>query len=207
MSETDIRDYLSELEPLEFDNILVSIYQQATTSTSSGNRSMEEIIEWITDRRFVSVNQQYRDKAFPDGVQAKVTVDVKQWKASNLKACTPSGVFKGVRRISEFDVHSGLVVFDLDTMAGISDKEEAEVLRDKLSEYAAVVFLSPSNFGVKPIFRVSPIPVSPEEHTIAWGAVRSILSQLMPGLEVEDSKGQSDVTRLCFMGDDPGHTA
>jgi hypothetical protein len=93
--------------------------------------------------------------------------------------------------------HSGLFSADLDVDA--LDGKDLKEVRAKLqtSPYVLAYFLSPTGYGLKPIFLV---PDDKEKHEQSFRAIEKYILDLT---SVQIDKSGKDLARLCFVSDDP----
>ena len=121
---------------------------------------------------------------------------------NTLKATLPvfmaSGIFTGSKSTKALQQHSGNIILDFDHM------QDAQEFKTKVSndKYNLAVFTSPSGNGVKVICKVNPIPITPDEHKIAWKAVVAYFEKYGKVEEAADSNGKN-VNRLCYLSYDP----
>ena len=120
-------------------------------------------------------------------------------KADSLKkklpAFTPSATFKGGRKPEFLDKYSQFVHLDFDKLP--QDKLEEAFQKIILIPYTFSCFRSPSGNGLKVFIEVT---TGKEEHIIAYKEVMDYY-ELALGI-LCDSKCK-DITRLCFVSDDP----
>lgn len=143
---------------------------------------------------------QIRDGAHARAIYALRQPGLSQEERDKRKRALPafmaSGTSKSGHKAADFREHSGLLQIDLD---GIGEAEAAAV-RDAIGQDAHILaaFISPSGSGVKALMR---IPASKETHQAAFAAAAEYF-RTRYGLEV-DAKCK-DISRLCFVSDDPG---
>lgn len=113
-----------------------------------------------------------------------------------LPAFMASGTSTAGHKAADFDRHSGLLQIDLDGIGA----DQAAAVRDAIGQDAHILaaFISPSGSGVKALMR---IPASKDAHQAAFTAAAEYI-RARHGLEV-DAKC-NDISRLCFVSDDPG---
>ncbi|HYG23363.1 MAG TPA: BT4734/BF3469 family protein [Verrucomicrobiae bacterium] len=113
-----------------------------------------------------------------------------------LPAVTWSGKFH-TRSNSGIELHSGLLCADLDELAQPHAVKESL----KRSQHLWLVATSPSGAGLKAIFRV---PASADGHAASFEAVRNHIGELAgPEAAAKVDVQCKDVSRLCFVTDDP----
>lgn len=178
-------------------NTFVSIVDNAP-STETRDVTVQEVLSGIKDGKWraevESIRAEYR-RAVADGRDAKKAVASLK---KNLPAVMWSGQFKtrakSVPLEEKLVRHSGLLCADLDHLDG-----QIEEVRSKLntSPYLLASFLSPTGSGVKALFLV---PADAAQHKVSFESVRHHIHQLT-ALEIDGAC--SDVTRLCFVSDDP----
>ena len=126
----------------------------------------------------------------------KSTYDAKKM---DLPAVTWSGMFPPGERLGDSILqHSGLVVLDVDNDIDL-DKVHAHLTEHPNVRFA---FISPSMVGMKPVVRVSPVPMTVAEHHAAFDAVLKVFSEYA---DQDPTKlpAQRDPNRLCFLAHDP----
>jgi hypothetical protein len=130
--------------------------------------------------------------AFTRGNLQKAKVAVEQLKKA-LPGVTWSGRFS-YRASGKLLQHSGLFCADLDLLG-------KELLRIggqlKASPHLFALFLSPTVYGLKAIFRV---PADGAKHAASFRAVEAHVKQLT-GVQIDESC--KDAARLCFLSYDP----
>ena len=114
-----------------------------------------------------------------------------------LPAVTWSGVFES-RKAENLETHSGYIVLDID------NDIDVEEVKAQLTAHpnVAVLFISPSGQGVKPVIPVSPVPFTVEEHQAAFNAVLDVFTEYVVDDPVK-LPAQRDPCRLCFLAHDP----
>lgn len=114
-------------------------------------------------------------------------------------AVTWAGTFPSGERLGKKLIqHSGYVVLDIDNDIDVT--EQLEILSEHPN--VAILFVSPSGAGVKPVIPVYPIPKGLTEHKVAFNVVLKVFSEYV----VDDPKElpkQSDPNRLCYLAHDP----
>ena len=129
-------------------------------------------------------------------VSDRVTYDVEKME---LPAVTWSGTFpEGERKGDALVQHSAYVVLDID------NNVDLVTVRADLSVHPNVsfAFVSPSDTGIKPLIKVSPVPMSVAEHHAAFDAVLEVFRDYV---DQDPTKlpAQRDPNRLCFLAYDP----
>lgn len=170
---------------------IVSCTKHAETSAIAENPTLREALERI--RTGVYARQVSHVQAVLD--QYGKGDEYRKAKKS-LPAFIAAGTFTK-RNNKSLIQHSGVVGFDFDNMADLDAAREAA----KLSPHVAYMFVSPSRIGLKIGLRVKPC-ADDAEHKRAWQAGAEHLREVM-GAEVSVDTGCKDVSRLCFVGNDP----
>jgi VirE N-terminal domain len=117
--------------------------------------------------------------------------------AGELKLQLPAVTFSGVfteRNNGALRQHSGLLCADLDKL-GDSLPNVREAL--KKSPYVWALFVSPSGYGLKAVFRV---PSDAAKHA---GSFRAVEKHVKEATGVQVDQACKDVARLCFISYDP----
>jgi hypothetical protein len=137
-----------------------------------------------------------------NGTHAKRIAAMRQAQGENrdnLKRQLPcfmaSGTSTGSHKAADFLDHSGLLQVDVDDVG----EERAAELRDELGHdpHIFAAFVSPSGSGVKALIR---IPADKDRHLAAFGAVAEYLRSKYA---VEVDAKTKDISRVCFVSDDP----
>src|SRR5262249_15955872 len=125
-----------------------------------------------------------------DYKKAKLAVDALK---KQLPGVTFSGTFSH-RAGDKLRQHSGLLPADLDSLG-----EDLANVRAKLltSPHLFLLFLSPTGYGLKAVFRV---PADASKHLASFRAVRKQVFELT-GVHIDESG--KDPARLCFLSHDP----
>jgi len=115
---------------------------------------------------------------------------------NNLKHRLPAPTFSGKfehRKNEKLLSHSGRVCLDFD---GLKQREHLLSLREKLcaNPHVELLFISPSNQGIKAIVKISPIPSDMTEHRTAFTWLKKEFDKVH-----EVDKSGSNVSRLCFL--------
>ena len=112
-----------------------------------------------------------------------------------LLAFTPSGVFKGGRKLEYLQNYNQLIVLDIDKV----EKNKLVEIKQKAIQLSTtyVAFISPSNNGLKLFIKAS---THQEQHKNTYNIVKEFYEK---ELEVEIDKSGKDITRLCFYSYDP----
>ena len=116
-------------------------------------------------------------------------------KKKQLLAFTPSAVFTEKRQMPFLEMYSGFVHLDFDKLTP-EQLQTAFAIISKIS-YTSLCFISPSGNGLKVFVEVS---TGLEHHDIAYLQVQKHYENAT-GLKADPSC--KDVTRLCFMSNDP----
>jgi hypothetical protein len=137
-----------------------------------------------------------------NGTHAKRIAAMRQAQGENrdnLKRQLPcfmaSGTSKAGHKAADFGDHSGLLQVDVDDVG----EEKAAELRDELGHdpHIFAAFVSPSGSGVKALIR---IPADRDKHPASFSAVSEYLRSKYA---VEVDGKCKDISRLCFVSDDP----
>lgn len=114
----------------------------------------------------------------------------------NLPAFTPSGTFEGGRKADLLKQYSGFVHLDFDKLT--PDQLNAAFIAITQIAFTFACFISPSGNGLKVFVEVS---ATAEYHDIAYRQVQQYYEKT---LDILCDPKCKDITRLCFMSDDPG---
>lgn len=129
-------------------------------------------------------------KALTEGRDPKKAVD-------RMKKALPGVIWSGRYSKRNKDCllqHSGLLCGDIDHLDGQVDEVRGKLLS---SPYVLAVFRSPTNTGLKVIFR---IPPDPEAHLQSWHAANAHVHALT-GADLDPQR--KDTNGLCFLSYDP----
>ena len=109
----------------------------------------------------------------------------------SLPGFTPSGLFKGGRKLQHLKEYSGVIVLDLDDLS----QEQLIAARSRVEElkFTYGCFISPGGKGLKILVRVFSRPVL---HKQAFNQVKDFYER---ELNVLIDPSGKDVTRLCFV--------
>ena len=109
----------------------------------------------------------------------------------SLPGFTPSGLFKGGRKLQHLKEYSGVIVLDLDDLS----QEQLIAARSRVEElkFTYGCFISPGGKGLKILVRVFSRPVL---HKQAFNQVKDYYER---ELNVLIDPSGKDVTRLCFV--------
>lgn len=150
--------------------------------------SLDVIINDIKDGKYHSKVQDirtYLDRGEDEADRLK----------KGLPAFTPSGVFKGGRKLENLESYSQIIVLDFDK---IPEEDIFEVSdRAKSLQYTKACFVSPSNKGLKVFVEVTS---GLEDHEEAFNQVADYYEKEM---ELPLDRSGKDVNRLCFVSYDP----
>jgi len=120
-------------------------------------------------------------------------------KADKLKkqlpAFSPSGTFKGGRKAELLDQYSGFVHLDFDKLSDIQLNTAFQEIAK--SPYTFACFRSPSGNGLKVFVEVNSVA---EYHDTAYRQVQLYYENM---LEISSDPKCKDITRLCFVSNDP----
>ena len=119
----------------------------------------------------------------------------RDYKATQLPAVVFSARMDGKgRKLANAVEHTGLVVVDFDKVSDLGS-----VLADLHNDpQVFVAYVSPSNRGIKVVFRVDPIPAV-NQHKQAYTQVVAHCEGVYP----EADTGGSDINRYAFLSHDP----
>jgi len=112
-----------------------------------------------------------------------------------LPAFTPSGIFEGGRKMEFLKMYSGFVYLDFDKLTPDELAKAKSQVKELPTTFAC--FTSPSGNGLKVFIEVDN---SVEHHSIAYKQVQEHYEQVL-GIEADPKC--KDITRLCFVSDDP----
>ena len=109
----------------------------------------------------------------------------------SLPGFTPSGLFKGGRKLQHLKEYSGVIVLDLDDLS----QDQLVSVRSRVEElkFTYSCFISPGGKGLKILVRVFSRPVL---HKQAFNQVKDYYER---ELNVLIDPSGKDVTRLCFV--------
>jgi len=109
----------------------------------------------------------------------------------SLPGFTPSGLFKGGRKLQHLKEYSGIIVLDLDDLS----QDQLVAIRSRVEElkFTYCCFISPGGNGLKILVRVFSRPVL---HKQAFNQVKDYYER---ELNVLIDPSGKDVTRLCFV--------
>lgn len=118
----------------------------------------------------------------------------RKYKAKNFDYCTFSGIFSK-RNDSALIQHSGLLTLDFDHVSNLQELRET-LLQDRYFE-TELMFVSPSGDGLKWII---PIDLKECSHQ-DW--FRAIAAYIKATYQIEVDKSGKDISRACFLPNDP----
>ncbi len=113
----------------------------------------------------------------------------------SLPAFTPSGVFEGGRKMEYLKMYSGFVHLDFDKL-NPDELEEATKIINNIP-YTFACFTSPSGNGLKVFIEIN---TGVEHHKTAYQQVQQYYEKEI-GIDADPKC--KDITRLCFVSDDP----
>ncbi|WP_299176722.1 VapE domain-containing protein [uncultured Chryseobacterium sp.] len=113
----------------------------------------------------------------------------------SLPAFTPSASFKGGRKPEFITAYTQIVVLDIDKLSG-EQLTNAKALANQ-NEYTLASFTSPSGNGLKILVKVNS---EQSQHKEAFLKLQKYYEEL---LVLPIDKSGKDVTRLCFISNDP----
>jgi len=113
----------------------------------------------------------------------------------SLPAFTPSGVFEGGRKMEYLKMYSGFVHLDFDKLNPDELEKATEIITNIPFTFAC--FTSPSGNGLKVFIEIN---TGVENHKIAYQQVQQYYEKEI-GIEADPKC--KDITRLCFVSDDP----
>ncbi len=151
------------------------------------NKPLESVLEMIRTGKFKHHIGPLR-QLVSDGKEQEYTA-----RKKSLPAFTPSGTFSGGRRNELLLEYSRLIILDVDKV------ENVKQIRDKAEDsiYTHACFLSPGGKGLKILIKTDN---SVTKHREAFLKAQTYFEKLL-GLKIDPSG--KDVTRLCFVSDDP----
>lgn len=131
--------------------------------------------------------------------------EYRTWKANNLPAVIPAGVWdkkvdgKATHSYAGWSgTHTGYITLDFDNIENIEELTE----RLRACPYVFFLFISPSGKGVKVFISVDPLPKDRDEHKIAWDALKTDI-EAVADMEVAVDKQCKNINRLCYLAHDP----
>jgi hypothetical protein len=155
----------------------------------------------IENKSLIILTKEIHDGRYKDEVR-KVTELATQGnkeEADKLKkmlpAFTPSGTFKGGRKLEYLDQYSQFIILDLDKLS--HDDLQAAFQKAAAIPFTFCCFRSPSGNGFKILVEVTS---TQEHHLQAYNQVADYYEQQL-GLPIDRSG--KDITRLCFVSYDP----
>ncbi|MBN2776536.1 MAG: PriCT-2 domain-containing protein [Bacteroidales bacterium] len=114
-------------------------------------------------------------------------------RKKSLPAFTPSGMFNGGRKSNLLQEYSRIIILDIDKIENIADvRKKAESCK-----FTFACFESPSGKGIKILVRTDN---SVTKHREAFLRAQSYYEKIT-GVKIDPSG--KDVTRLCFVSNDP----
>ena len=113
----------------------------------------------------------------------------------SLPAFTPSGVFEGGRKMRYLKMYSGFVHLDFDKLYPDELEKAKEIINN--IPYTFACFTSPSGNGLKVFIEIN---TGVEHHKIAYQQVQQYYEKEI-GFDADPKC--KDITRLCFVSDDP----
>lgn len=113
----------------------------------------------------------------------------------SLTAFTPAGTFDSQRRAVSISSYTGIIHLDYDKV-GINKLEKMKIVLQG-DRHTFGYFISPSGNGLKVFIATN---ANQEEHKEAFAEIRSYYDSY---LGVESDSSVSDLSRLCFVSDDP----
>lgn len=123
----------------------------------------------------------------------------KDGRVDNLKkslpAFTPSGIFEGGRKMEYLKMYSGFVHLDFDKLYPDELEKATEIINNIPFTFAC--FTSPSGNGLKVFVEIN---TGLEHHKTAYHQVQDYYEKAI-GIEADPKC--KDITRLCFVSDDP----
>ena len=128
--------------------------------------------------------------------------EYRDYKAENLVAFTPAGIFPRYKRKSQsLETHSSHVVIDLDHLT--RDQITDLLIHFQHDPHIRLAFVSPSGAGIKAILHITPTPTNSSEHKAAYQACVDYITPLSEEHEFAIDTGGSDCSRLCFLAYHP----
>ena len=113
----------------------------------------------------------------------------------SLPAFTPSGIFEGGRKMEYFKMYSGFVHLDFDKLYPDELEKAKEIINN--IPYTFACFTSPSGNGLKVFIEIN---TGVEHHKQAYQQVQDYYEKAI-GIKADPKC--KDITRLCFVSDDP----
>lgn len=113
----------------------------------------------------------------------------------SLPAFTPSGIFEGGRKMEYLKMYSGFVHLDFDKLYPEELEKAKEIINNIPFTFAC--FTSPSGNGLKVFIEIN---TGVEQHKTAYLQVQKYYEEKI-GIEADQKC--KDITRLCFVSDDP----
>ncbi len=113
----------------------------------------------------------------------------------SLPAFTPSGIFEGGRKMEYLKMYSGFVHLDFDKLYPDELEKAKEIINN--IPYTFACFTSPSGNGLKVFIEIN---TGVEYHKTAYLQVQKHYEKAI-GIEADPKC--KDITRLCFVSDDP----
>lgn len=113
----------------------------------------------------------------------------------SLPAFTPSGIFEGGRKMEYLKMYSGFVHLDFDKLYPDELEKATEIINNIPFTFAC--FTSPSGNGLKVFIEIN---TGIEHHKTAYQQVQDYYEKAI-GIEADPKC--KDITRLCFVSDDP----
>ena len=191
-----------------------SIYSPGNFYNPSGDLTLEDVWESITDKT-------YRDQTY--SLQTLLSEGREEEYKSQKRNILPSVSFGGLfdyrstdkKKLSEVGKYglispSGLLIVDLDHLSAVGEGIGLEDLKERLSEDSEIgvrlVFTSPSGDGLKVVCKTEEGRITDKDSYKAVStALIHFISQRydIPISREGLDKSGSDITRLCFLCNDP----
>ena len=176
----------------------VSIYRN-TKDTNGITRPLREVHKRIRDGKdgLAEATQTSRRLTLCEDKDA-----YRDYKAQNLTAFTPAGIFQQGRRKAQYlQQHSSHVVLDID---GLTQDQVTELLIFLHTyPHLRLAFISPSGAGVKIVLEITPTPKNASEHKAAYTACVDHFTPVAEDFGFDIDTSGSDCSRLCFLAHHP----
>ena len=178
--------------PSWLDAVQVQRYDRLRDARPSATLTLGEALDAIVEGTYadrIAQLRSLRDVCWPDTYR-----EAKQ----RLPAFTFAGTFAPTRARAHLQRHSGIVHADVDHMA---DKAAITALKLLLMQDGSMVycFCSPSGAGLKYGVRVAPVDGN-DAYTHAW---QTVCDDHEKRYGITWDRSGKDVSRLCFVSDDP----
>lgn len=153
------------------------------------NQKITEVLDNIKNGTYKNVIT-YLRKSLADN-----KMEAYERAKKSLPAFTPSASFKGGRKPEFITAYTQIVVLDIDKLSA-EQLNNAKALANQ-NEHTFASFTSPSGNGLKVLVKVNSLQ---ENHKEAFLKLQKYYEEL---LTLPIDKSGKDVTRLCFISNDP----